>query len=100
MCRVLNASAGWVLGGFGDGLTSRRLHFIGIGLGLYSVEIQIQFRLIDTVEILQVSECDQLIVAKAIGLIGASWAEALPEASAMHGQIASVSPRVFIICRD
>lgn len=62
-------TAGRVLGGFGDDLANRRLDLIGVRLRVDAVEVQIHRRLVGAVEVLQVSECDQPAVAKAIGLI-------------------------------
>ena len=46
-----------------------RLHFIGVGLGQFAIEIQIHEGLIDTIKILKVGERDQPIISEALGLI-------------------------------
>src|SRR5437016_477022 len=69
MRSLFDVSSSRVGCGFSDSLTNRRLHFIWIGLGQYFVKIQVQCGLIDTVEILKVSECDQSAVSKTICLI-------------------------------
>src|ERR1051326_3238109 len=80
---VFDVAAGRVLSGLGDRLANRRLHFVGIGLRQDAVEIQIHGWLIDAIKTLQVSESEQPVVAKAIGLI-ASCADALTAANAKH----------------
>ena len=70
MCSVFNVSAGRILCGFGDRLANWRLHLSGIGLRQYAIEIQVQRGLVHTVKILQVSKCDQLVVAEAMSLVG------------------------------
>src|SRR5579863_4434992 len=52
---VFNVPARRVGRGFGHYLANRRLHLIRIGLGLNRVEIEVQCRLVDAVEILEVS---------------------------------------------
>jgi hypothetical protein len=66
---VFNVSTGWIRGRFCNYLADGRLHLIWIGLRLNLIEIEIQCRLINAIKILQVSECDQAAVAKAMGLI-------------------------------
>jgi hypothetical protein len=72
-----------------------------IGLRFYAVEIQVEFGLVDTVKVLQVSECDKLIVTKAIGLIGGKLRRRAATASAAKAQAASIRKRrvrwIFIV---
>src|SRR5215472_12584449 len=67
VCGIIEATAGGVLCGFGDCLANRRLHLIRVGLRLDAVEVQIHGRLVDAVKVLQVAECDQPAVTKAVG---------------------------------
>jgi len=57
----------WV--GSVTGLTNRGLHVVRIGLSQDAIEIQVHGWLVDAIKVLQVSERDQAVVAKAIGLI-------------------------------
>src|SRR5437660_1297935 len=67
---VLNIPASGVLRWFGDCLANRYLHLVWIGLRQYPIEIQIEERLVDAVEILQISKGDQFAVTKAMSLVG------------------------------
>jgi len=69
MCRMFDVSTSRVFCRFGDRLTNRGLHFVGIRLRRNPVEIQVEQRLIDAIEILQVRESDKLVVAETVGLI-------------------------------
>lgn len=69
MCGVLDAAAGWILGGFGDRLADRRLHLVGIGLRFDPIEIEIQQRLIDSIKILKIREGHKLVVSKALPIV-------------------------------
>src|SRR6266513_3290905 len=69
MRSVLDVPAGWVLSRFRHWLTNWSLHLVRIGLRLYLVEVKIQRRLINAVEVLQIGESNQPAVAKSIRLI-------------------------------
>src|SRR6185437_9418879 len=66
---VLQISSGGVLRELSDRLTDWSLHLVRIRLGQDVVEVEVQQRLIDAVEVLQVGEPDQSAVAKSIGLV-------------------------------
>ena len=69
MSCVLDVGTTRVFCRFGHRLADWGLHLIGIRLRQNPVEIQVHNRLVDTVKILQLGECNQSIVAEALGLI-------------------------------
>ena len=58
-----------------DCLANRRLHLIRVGLGHDPVEVQINGRLVDAVEVLQVRECDQSAIGQSRS---SNWPQAGP----------------------
>jgi len=72
MSRVLDVPARGIGSGLGDHLANRRLHFIGIRLGLNTIEVEIKRGLIDTIEVLKVGEGNEPPISKSLGLI---WRE-------------------------
>ena len=68
---LIDRSASRVLGRLRDHVADWYLHLVRIGLSLDVIEIQIGQRLIDTIEILQISKRDQAPVAETISLIAA-----------------------------
>jgi len=66
---VFDISAGGILCRFRNHLADRRLHFARVRLGRFVIEVQIHERLVDAVEVLEVSECDQRAITEAISLI-------------------------------
>src|SRR5215471_361831 len=70
MRRMLEIAAAWILRGFGYHLADWRLHLIRIGLSKFLIEIQVHGWLVDAVEVLQICERDQPVVAEGMGLVG------------------------------
>jgi len=66
---VLDTAARGISGRFGDHLTYRSLQFIGIGLRLYAVEIEVHGGFFDTIKVLQIGEGYEPAVAETMSLI-------------------------------
>jgi len=70
MRRMFYLAASGILRRLGDRLADPYLHLVRIGLRRNTIEVQIEHRLVDTIEVLQIRECDQPILTKSVRLIG------------------------------
>lgn len=70
MRRMFYLAVSGILRRLGDRLADPYLHLVRIGLRRNTIEVQIEHRLVDTIEVLQIRECDQLILTKSVRLIG------------------------------
>ena len=69
MRRMFYLAGSGILRRPGDRLADPYLHLVRIGLRRNTLEVQIE-QLVDTIEVLQIRECDQLILTKSVRLIG------------------------------
>ena len=69
MRRMFYLAVSGILRRLGDRLADPYLHLVRIGLRRNTLEVQIE-QLVDTIEVLQIRECDQLILTKSVRLIG------------------------------